>query len=82
MFKGAESEPQRYVLSADELAQIHQPVLILWGQDDNHFQAIAEAKNKAALTPNALFDVVPGGHEPWLDDLEGPADLVSAFLSR
>lgn len=80
MFSGASAEPQRYVLSADELAQIHQPVLIVWGQDDDHFQPIAEATNKAALMPNARFEVVPGGHEPWLDDLEVCAELVSAFL--
>ena len=81
MYHGAGSEPPRYVLSAAELAGIQQPVLIVWGQDDDHFQPIPEAKNKAALMPSARFEVVPGGHEPWLDDLEPCAELVSAFLS-
>ncbi|HVT38194.1 MAG TPA: alpha/beta hydrolase [Gemmatimonadaceae bacterium] len=79
MFTGVGAEPPRYVLRADELAKVHQPVLMLWGQDD-HTQPIAEAKTKAALMPNARFEVVPGGHEPWLDDLETCAELVSAFL--
>jgi pimeloyl-ACP methyl ester carboxylesterase len=82
MFRGAGAEPPRYVLSADELAQIHQPVLIIWGRDDDQFQPIAEAQTKAAFMPNARFEVVPGGHEPWMDDLETCAELVSAFLSQ
>jgi pimeloyl-ACP methyl ester carboxylesterase len=81
MFKGAASEPPRYVLSDEELGRIQPPVLILWGEDDGHYQPIAEAKSKAALIPNARFEVVQGGHEPWLDDLEQCAELVSAFLS-
>lgn len=82
MFKGVASEPPRYVLSDDELKRIQQPVLIVWGKDDDHYQPIAEAENKAALIPNAHFEVVPGGHEPWLDDPEPCAQLVSAFLLR
>ncbi len=81
MFKGARSEPPRYVLSAMELARIKPPVLILWGKDDDHFQPIADAQNKAALISNARFEVVPGGHEPWLDALEPCAARVSAFFS-
>ena len=82
MFIGAAADPQRYVLSDAELGQVHQPVLIVWGQDDNQFQPIAEAKTRAALMPNARFEVVTGGHEPWLDELDGPAESISAFLSQ
>jgi pimeloyl-ACP methyl ester carboxylesterase len=80
MFKGAGAEPPRYALSDDELKRIQQPVLIVWGRDDDHYQPIAEAENKAALITNAHFEVVSGGHEPWLDDLEPCAQVVSAFL--
>jgi pimeloyl-ACP methyl ester carboxylesterase len=80
MFSGAAAEPPRYVLSDEELAQIHQPVLIVWGEDDDQFQPIAEARKRASLMPNARFQVVPGGHEPWLDDLEACAQPISAFL--
>jgi len=82
MFEGAASEPPRYVLSDDELARIQQPVLIVWGEDDHHYQAVAEAKSKAVLIPTARFEVVQGGHEPWLDNLERCAELISAFLLR
>ena len=80
MFRGAAAEPRRYVLSEEELAQIHQPVLIVWGEGDDQFQPIAEAKKKASLMLSARFQVVPGGHEPWLDDLEACAQPISSFL--
>jgi pimeloyl-ACP methyl ester carboxylesterase len=78
---GLRAEPQRYALSVDELARIDKPVLMIWGEaEDGMFMSIAEARKKAALIPNARFEVLPGGHEPWLDSLEPCADLVSAFL--
>jgi pimeloyl-ACP methyl ester carboxylesterase len=81
--RGVRAKPQRYALSADELARIDEPMLIIWGQaEDGVFMSIAEARKKAALIPNARFEVLPGGHEPWLDDLQPCAELVSAFLSR
>lgn len=79
MFSGTGAEPRRYVLADEELAQIREPVLLVWGEEDR-YQPIAEAKSKAALMPNARFVVLPHGHEPWLDDLESCAGLVSAFL--
>jgi pimeloyl-ACP methyl ester carboxylesterase len=82
LLRGVRAQPRRYALSNDELTRIDQPVLIIWGQaEDGMFMSIAEAKKKAALIPNARFEVLPGGHEPWLDDLQPCAELVSAFLS-
>lgn len=83
LLRGVHAVRQRYALSADELASINKPVLIIWGQaEDGMFMSIADAKKKAALMPDARFEVLPGGHEPWLDDLQPCADLVSAFLSH
>jgi pimeloyl-ACP methyl ester carboxylesterase len=79
MFRGADAEPRRYALSDDDLRRIAQPALVLWGEDDTHFQPIEEAKARAALLPHGRFEVVSGGHEPWLDDLEACASLISAF---
>lgn len=80
MFIGADAQPQRYVLRDSELALIRQPVLIIWGQDDDHFQSIPEARNRANLIPGARFEVVPGGHEPWLDDVAACATALTSFL--
>jgi len=82
MFEGVDAKPQRYVLTDDELARIERPVLIVWGPEDTGFQTIAEVRERAALIPNARFELVPGGHEPWLDDPESTAQQVSDFLVR
>jgi pimeloyl-ACP methyl ester carboxylesterase len=81
MFRGADAEPRRYVLSDAELRRIAQPVLVLWGDDDTRFQPIGEAKARAALMPHGRFEVASGGHEPWLDDLEACTSRISAFHS-
>ncbi len=81
LYRGVRAEPQCYALSDDELARIDKPVLIIWGQaEDGMVMSIAEARKKAALIPLARFEVVPGGHLPWLDDSQGCAGLISGFL--
>jgi pimeloyl-ACP methyl ester carboxylesterase len=83
IFRGVRANTQRYDLSADELARIDKPVLIIWGQaEDGMLMPVADAKKKAAAIPNARFELVPGGHEPWLDSLEACAELISAFISQ
>lgn len=79
MFRGADAEPRRYALSDAELRSIAPPALVLWGKDDTHFQTIEEAKARAAQMPHSRFEVVAGGHEPWLDDLEACANLIATF---
>jgi pimeloyl-ACP methyl ester carboxylesterase len=80
MFQGADELPPRYVLSDDELRRIRQPTAVLCGQDEGH-QNIADASKRAALLPHGRFEILPGGHEPWLDDLEACASQISGFLS-
>ena len=82
MFKGVDANPQRYVLSDAELARINRPVLIVWGREDIGYQTIAQVRERASLIPNVRFELVPGGHEPWLDDLEPTAKAVSSFLEE
>jgi pimeloyl-ACP methyl ester carboxylesterase len=81
MFRGADAQPRRYVVSDAELRRTAQPVLVLWGEDDTHFQSIEEAKAKAALIPHGRFEIVLGGHEPWLDGVEACSRLICAFHS-
>jgi pimeloyl-ACP methyl ester carboxylesterase len=80
-FRGARSDPQRYVLQDQELTQIQQPVLVVWGEHDDRYQPVAEARRQAALIPNARFELVPGGHEPWLDDPDACARPIRAFVA-
>ncbi len=82
MFKGVDAKPQRYVLTDDELARIERPVLIVWGRDDIGFQTAAQVSERAALIPNSRFELVPGGHEPWLEDLQSTAGPIASFLEE
>lgn len=79
MFRGLDAEPQRYVLRSDELARIQPPVLVVWGRDEQGVPPIAEVRQRAALIPDCRFELVPGGHEPWLDDLDATARHVASF---
>ena len=82
MFRGVDTKPQRYVLTDEELARIEPPVLIVVGREDIGFQTTAEVRERAALIPNARFELVIGGHEPWLDDLASTTQEVANFLIR
>ena len=81
MYAGVDARPARYVLDDAELARIDRPPLIVWGREDVDFQPIADAQSRVALIPNARFEVVRGGHEPWLDDADVCANLLSGFQS-
>jgi pimeloyl-ACP methyl ester carboxylesterase len=76
-FRGA----LRYVLNDADLAGIRRPVLVIWGDRDDRYQPIAEGRRKTALIPGARFALVPGGHEPWLDDPEACAKVITEFLA-
>jgi pimeloyl-ACP methyl ester carboxylesterase len=80
-FAGVGANPKRYVLHDEELTQIRRPVLVVWGEQDVRYQPIDDAKWKVSLIPTARFEVVPGGHEPWLDDPQPCAQLISDFVN-
>jgi pimeloyl-ACP methyl ester carboxylesterase len=67
-------------LTTTELASIRQPVLVIWGQDDQRFCPLPRARTALAQIPGARLQVVPGGHQPWLDDPGGCAALLTRFL--
>jgi pimeloyl-ACP methyl ester carboxylesterase len=69
------------VFGDDELKRVEPPVLMVWGNEDHRFQPIAEGRAKTALMPHARFELVQGGHEPWLDALDGCGRAVGGFLS-
>ncbi len=81
-FRGISADPPRYVLSDEELARIEHDALIVWGDQDTRFQSVEEAQRRAALMPRSSFVSVPGGHEPWFDDLDAVLQPVTGFLAR
>ena len=82
MFRGVDARPQRYVLRDDELARIQPPVLIVWGRDDNGVPPTAEVRQRSTLIPSSRFELVPGGHEPWLEDLDSTVQHIAPFLGK
>jgi len=69
------------VLTHDELARLATPLLFVWGRDDV-FLAPERARASIDVIPTARLEVVPGGHDPWLDDPAGCAQLILAALAR
>ena len=76
MYRGIDATPPRYVLSDAELATIKPPVTVIMGKGD----ADETSAKRAAAMPDGRFEVVPGDHEPWLNDLDACATHVHDFL--
>ncbi|MFD5180270.1 alpha/beta fold hydrolase [Nocardia sp. NPDC058379] len=64
------------VLTDAELARIDVPALFVWGARDV-FCPPDRARRSVAMIPGAHLAVVPGGHNPWLDDPPGCAELIT-----
>jgi pimeloyl-[acyl-carrier protein] methyl ester esterase len=78
-FRGQRTGSPNYVLTDGELTRIDQPVLFVWGERDDRYQPIEDARQKAELIPHGAFQVVPGGHEPWLDHPQPCICAVNSF---
>jgi 2-succinyl-6-hydroxy-2,4-cyclohexadiene-1-carboxylate synthase len=64
----------------DDLAGIAAPTLVVAGEDDGRYAAIA-ARTAAAIGPNARAALVPGaGHSAHLEQPDRFGDLVDAWL--
>jgi pimeloyl-ACP methyl ester carboxylesterase len=79
-FRGTRARPQRYVFTDRELERIGRPMLVVWG-DRDRYQPVDEGRRRTSLMPNASFHVVPGGHEPWLDDPGRCTRLISEWFA-
>jgi pimeloyl-ACP methyl ester carboxylesterase len=81
MFRGIDAVRPRCVLRGEELAQLSRPTLMVWGREERH-QPLSVAQEQVRHVEAVRLVVVPGGHEPWLDDLQACAEPVSEFVSR
>jgi len=68
-------------VSHDELATIGAPVLMVWG-DADVFLAPEKGRASFDAIPGAELLQLPGGHAPWLNDLDRVGAAVATFLSR
>lgn len=67
------------VLTDAELRRITEPTLFVWGDGDVFLGPDAGRVSVDAM-PGARLEVVPGGHDPWIDDPVRVGALVAAFL--
>jgi pimeloyl-ACP methyl ester carboxylesterase len=68
-------------LTAEQLASIPHPVLLVWPADDP-FGSPDVGQRAADLIPDAELHVVPGGHVPWVRHPQEVGRLVLPFLQR
>ena len=68
-------------LTADQLARIEVPTLLVFAGDDP-MGAATVGERVARATPDSELHVVDGGHAPWLHHADQIVPLVSAFLDR
>jgi len=70
----------RLQLSDGLLSRVTSPTLFIWGALDL-FGGPAAASELVARIPSAALKLMPdASHSPWLDDVEGCASMVAAFL--
>lgn len=69
------------VLTADQLREVRQPSLLIFGVDDPMGGAPV-GKRLADILPDAQLHIVAGGHAPWLHHADQIGPLVTAFLAR
>jgi pimeloyl-ACP methyl ester carboxylesterase len=68
-------------LTADQLAQIDHPSLLVFGRDDP-MGAEPVGRRVADALPHAELHIVDGGHAPWIHHADQIAPLVTSFVNR
>lgn len=76
--RGARPE---HALTEEQLGEITQPVQLIWG-DADPFGGVDVARRAAEVIPDAVLEIVPGGHAPWLREAEAVGEAAAAFLRR
>ncbi|MDR3216207.1 MAG: alpha/beta hydrolase [Clostridiaceae bacterium] len=68
------------LINADDLKDINQKILLIWGENDP-FGNVKEGEKIAAILPDARLELIRGGgHLPWLDAPAACGESVQAFL--
>jgi pimeloyl-ACP methyl ester carboxylesterase len=76
--RGARPEPS---LTTHQLAEVRQPVQLVWG-DHDPFGPLDVARRAAAALPDVRLQIIQGGHAPWLTSADQVAAPVRDFLGE
>ena len=69
-------------MTAEQLAQIRQSVLLIWGERDA-FGAPNVGKKAVRIIPDAKFHIIPeGGHIPWVGHSGEVAKVARPFSRK
>lgn len=68
-------------IDPEELSALTPPVQLIWGRDDP-FGDVDLGRLAAELIPECEFEVVTGGHAPWLSASNEIGPLVESFLKN
>ena len=74
--RGSRPEVQ---ITEEQLAQIGQPVLYIWG-DGDPFGSVDVGRRAASILQDGELQVIPGGHVPWVRSAERAGELATNFL--
>jgi pimeloyl-ACP methyl ester carboxylesterase len=69
------------LLSSDELRKVRSPTLLVAGARDTHGGPAVTAGLADVIRGAIQETIAEGGHLPWLDDPDGVARRLSAFLA-
>lgn len=70
----------KYPVRADELRQIQQPVLFVWG-DNDPYGKLDVPREAVRIMPNAKLYEMHSGHMPFVDKPQECGRVISEFLS-
>ena len=79
MFRGADAQPSRYVLSGTDLAAMQPPVLVILGEADRFAGTGERVAELVSRMPRGRFEAVSGGHAPWMEHPAPCATLIEEF---
>lgn len=71
---------RRMMISREDLRRVSVPTLVVWG-DRDPVGSVDVARAVSDLIPDSRLEVLPGGHVPWLGNVDRVAALLSAFIA-
>lgn len=79
LIRGLTGFRSRYVFTEQELSEVEQPTLLIWG-DHDPIGDLDAARRVTDAIPHAELTVLSTGHAPWWGEPDRCASLIAEFL--